>query len=96
MSKNLIFPLPKKEAEELAVEHDIEILGEVFRPRQRRWLTVEIDEAKIADMLGNLREDIDNLVDEVGYPGPQTELARILENIHSRLSALEDKLGVTD
>lgn len=96
MSKNLIVTLPRQKAEELSADHEIEIMGEVFRPRQREWLAVEVDESEVANILGNLREDVDDLIEEVGYPGPETEFAEILENINARLSSLEDELGITD
>lgn len=57
-------------------------------------LAVEVDEAKAESIIEDLSGDIADLVDEVGYPGPETEVADILEDVNDRIESLEKELGL--
>lgn len=57
-------------------------------------LAVEVDEDKAKNIIDDLNSSIDDLVDQVGYPGPDSDIAKSLENIDKRLSDLEKELGL--
>ncbi len=82
------YEYPKPKYPEVEETEDLDELEE------DRVLQVEVDVERAQGILDDLDNYITDLVDEVGYPGSDTEFADRLEDVNERLEALAEELGM--
>lgn len=90
----LVLLVPESVAQELTNKYDAELVGKPLEPKERDYLAIEVDKDKAESIMGDLSSSIDDLIEEVGYPGPNTDIADSLKEINDRLSDLENELDI--